>query len=373
MFIGYISIILLYLSCIHGFVTWSKFSTRKYDCELLVAKTPWTRRSDKDSEASKPTTIRKYRQNPPQDRRNSTTVSYERRTRRSSNQVQPNGSNQIQSAEDLLDAMKIDDEERLQKVIARAGVASRREAERLIADGRVSVNGKLVTELGTKVKPRKDIILVDGRKIVLPDAKDIFWVAIHKPKDMLTTLRDSDDRDSIINIVPKAKELRLVPVGGLDRDATGLLLMTNDIGWIHPLTHPSFRHKARYEVVVNGLMSDENFEPLRSAVQLRDERFLAPPSQISILDFDKPNGLTLIDVAIEECFPNQIEKMMEVIGCEVIRVKRSEYATMKLKGIRRGGWRELTYGEINQLKEWCKSAVKNVGKTSNPRESFENI
>jgi 23S rRNA pseudouridine2605 synthase len=267
----------------------------------------------------------------------------------------------ITTQEQLLDAVKIDDEERLQKVIARAGIASRREAEKYILDGRVTVNGKLVTVLGTKIQTKKDVVAVDGKKISIPKGEDVFWVAVHKPKSVISSVTDREDRDSILGIVPKAKELRLIPVGGLDRDATGLLLMTNDIGWIHPLTHPSFRHHARYEVVVKGLPSEEEIEGLRSGkIKTAEEEYAVAPCTIELLDVDKPNDLSLIDVSLDEVIPKQIEKMFESINCEIIRVKRTEYATIKLRGIRRGAWRELSSAEINSLKESCKAAVKRI-------------
>ena len=147
--------------------------------------------------------------------------------------------NKRKQEKDISVSVRLSDEERLQKVISRAGVASRRDAEKMIIDGRVVVNGKIVTELGLKIKPRKDTVVVDGKKIQLPDSNNVFWVLLYKPKDVITTLEDSKDRNTISTFVPKAKELRLLPVGRLDRASSGLLILTNENGWIHPLTHPS--------------------------------------------------------------------------------------------------------------------------------------
>lgn len=269
-----------------------------------------------------------------------------------------------QNQQDFLENMKIGIEERLQKVISRAGIASRREAEKYIIDGRVVVNGKVITELGVKVNPRKDIIMVDGKKVNIPDSKDIFWILLNKPKSCLSIISDSLGRETIADIVPKAKELRLIPVGGLDRDATGLLLMTNDIGWIHPLTHPSFRHKTRYEVVIKGLPKDEDFDKLRVGLKLPEEKFKLRPCSISIVDVDKLSGMTLLDITIEESVSSQIEKMIETLGCEVVRLKRLEFGPIKLKGLKRGMWKELTSAEIDSLKESCKLALSSMNNDS---------
>jgi len=227
--------------------------------------------------------------------------------------------------EDELDASKfgkINEEERLQKVIARAGIASRREAEKMILDGRVVVNGRLVTELGDKVKPRKDIIMVDGKKVVLPDAKATFWVVVNKPRSVLTTVTDDKDRETLLDLVPKAKELRLLPVGRLDRVTTGLMILTNDNGWIHPLTHPSFRHVKRYEVAVQGYPSEEALEQLNTgAFVLPGEAAPLVGCKVAVIDTDRASGLSLVDVTLEESRPQQIQLTMEALGCPVVSMK----------------------------------------------------
>lgn len=125
-----------------------------------------------------------------------------------------------------------------------------------------------MTELGVKVSPQKDIIVVDGKKLSLPDSKNTFWVALNKPKSVITTMEDDKDRETIISLVPKAKELRLVPVGRLERDATGILLLTNEVGWIHPLTHLSFENFKKYEIVVQGMPTEADLDRLRDGIVL---------------------------------------------------------------------------------------------------------
>lgn len=295
------------------------------------------------------------------------------------------------------------DSERLQKVIARAGIASRREAEKMIEDGRVAINGKIVTELGCKVKPRKDIILVDGKKVVLPDSKDVFWIMLNKPKSIISTISDAKNRDTIASLFPKAKELRLLPVGGLDRDATGLLLLTNDNGWIHPLTHPSFKPRRRYQVVVRGIPTEEDLTAFNDRHSKPDafkipeiDELVSKPSkiigdaqspirgiaatgnsppttkltshegivrkakrvqqslcEIKLADIDRVANMSLLEVLIEETTLNQLGDCVEAIKCTLISYKRIEFGPLKLKTLKRGAWRELTPGEIKSLKQSC--------------------
>jgi len=262
--------------------------------------------------------------------------------------------------------IKLGDQERLQKVIARAGISSRRGAETLILDGRVVVNGKVVSEVGTKVNAKKDIILVDGKKLVLPDAKGTFWVVVNKPKSVLTTMDDDKkdkERRTVLDLVPKARELRLVPVGPMERDSTGLVVLTNDVGWIHTLTHHSYVQTRRYEVVVSAFPEEAQLDMLRKGGYTlpQDARMgleLPPmrPCTVNIIDVDNTGGLVLLDVAIEETRPQQVQGMMELINCPVVSIKRTGMATLKLAGLRRGQWKELTSAEVEKLKASVRKA-----------------
>jgi len=268
---------------------------------------------------------------------------------------------------DIANLMKLDAEERLQKVIARAGIASRRAAERLIMDGRVSVNGKFISHVGTKVNVQKDVISVDGKKISVPDTKSTHWVVLHKPKALLTTMQDDLDRDTVLNLVPRANELRLVPVGGMDRDNTGLLLLTNEVGWIHPLTHPSFTHGTnRYEVVVKGMPTADALELLqRGGLQLEGDRVPCGPCSIGIIDVDTSSNLCLLDIKLDECKPDQLQRMAaEGLKCELVSAKRIEFGGIKLRGLKRGQWRELTKKEVESLQLTCKKRVDTTAAAS---------
>ena len=159
-----------------------------------------------------------------------------------------------------------DGKERLQKVISNAGITSRRNAEKYILDGRVTLNGKMVTEVGVKVDPTKDIINVDGKRLtnISPENRKIFWIVMNKPRNTLTTTSDDKDRDTVIDLIPMAKDLRLLPVGRLERDTTGVLILTNENNWIHPLTHPSYTLQKTYEVIVQGMPSEIVLNSIRN-------------------------------------------------------------------------------------------------------------
>ena len=218
------------------------------------------------------------------------------------------------------------------------------------------MNGKLVTDLGIKVNSRTDKILVDGKKVSLPDVKSTFWVAVNKPKDLLTTMRDEKARDTVLSLVPKAQELHLVPVGGLDRDFTGLMILTNEIGWIHYMTHPAYPHNNRYEVLLEGLPSEEQLDLLREGVVLSGDQARCTPCTVNVVDVDRRSQQSIINILVDERRAMQLERMLEHINCKVISMKRTEYCGVRLKGLRKGAWRELTAGEVNALKLNCNPA-----------------
>lgn len=239
----------------------------------------------------------------------------------------------------------------------------------------MQVNGKIVTELGVKVRPNVDIILVDGAKVSLPDSAKsggesaYHWIALNKPRATLTTMEDEKGRSTILDIVPRARDLRLVPIGRMERDSTGLILMTNDVGWIHPLTHPSYQHIRRYEVVVSGIPNENSLKLLRDGgAILTDDNggtSKCKPAQVAVLDVDPRAGLALVDLLIEESRPLQIQRMMELIGHSVVSIKRTEFGPIALKGLRRAEWRELTKMEVDRLKQSCVKLDNDVREDEN--------
>ena len=145
-------------------------------------------------------------------------------------------------------------------------------------------------------------------------------------------------------------------MGRLDRDTTGLIILTNENGWIHPLTHPSFRHSMRYEVVVQGMPNEDMVNELCAGLLLPGETVKMQPCKMSVIDADRASGLTLLDVALDESKPQQIQLMMEHLQCPVVSMKRTEFGPLKLGSLRRGQWREMTAAEITKLKLSCEPA-----------------
>lgn len=161
--------------------------------------------------------------------------------------------------------------------------------------------------------------------------------------------------------------MRLLPVGRLDRDTTGLMILTNENGWIHPLTHPSFRHVKRYEVVVQGMPSEEMVKEVCAGLQLPNEPTRLQPCKMSVIDADRASGLTLIDITLDESKPQQIQILMDYLQCPVVSMKRTEFGPLKLGSLRRGQWREMTAAEITKLKLSCEPA-----KTEKPERTRRN-
>lgn len=218
-----------------------------------------------------------------------------------------------------------------------------------ILDGRVAVNGKRVTTLGERMDIVRDILSVDGKKVVSPKAQKAHWVVINKPKSVLTTMKDEKNRDTVLSLVPNADELRLVPVGGMDRDDTGLLLLTNEVDWIHPLTHPSKPHVQRYEVAAAGIPTE------RALIAVNEESGQSHKGnsgavRVELLDVDPRQRMSRLSVALDQRRAGQLGDVVGRLGCTLVSSKRVEYAGIRLKGLRRGQWRELSPGEVAVLK-----------------------
>ncbi|QDR80754.1 pseudouridine synthase [Sporomusa termitida] len=234
--------------------------------------------------------------------------------------------------------------ERLQKVIAHAGIASRRDAEEIITAGRVTVNGKVVTELGTKIEPRRDRVAVDGK---LLKAEKYVYLLLNKPKGVLTTLEDPQGRKTVADIVAKIPE-RIYPVGRLDYNTEGLLVMTNDGDITHALTHPSHEISKTYLAKVEGFPPEEKLDKLRVGIKLEDG--VTAPAKINIVDIDREKKLTTLEIIIYEGKNRQIRRMCEAIGYPVKNLKRIQYAFLTLEGLRRGQYRLLLPREVEELK-----------------------
>lgn len=234
--------------------------------------------------------------------------------------------------------------ERLQKVLSQAGVASRRQAEQYILEGRVSVNGKVIKELGTKVTPSRDHIRVDGKII---GAEKPVYILLYKPKGVVSTMSDPEGRKTVKSLVEDIPE-RIYPVGRLDYNTEGLLLMTNDGELAYVLTHPSHEIEKTYLARVLGLPAEEKLDRLRIGIRLEDG--VTAPAKLILLEHDREKNITQVEITIHEGKNRQVRRMFEAIGHPVNQLKRVSFAFLTLQGVRRGRYRHLTTAEVQQLK-----------------------
>ncbi len=232
--------------------------------------------------------------------------------------------------------------ERLQRVIASRGIASRRAAEELIVAGKVTVNGKLVTELGTRVDPVKDVIRVNGR--VLPKQQPRYLM-LNKPSGFITTTNDERQRWTVMDLV-KVRE-RVYPVGRLDRDTQGLLLLTNDGDVANRVMHPRYGLTKEYHVYTTRRPTDEQLADVRAGLLINDR--LVVPDECRILR-ETPKGI-IIRIVLHEGIYHVVREMMHKVGIEVDLLRRERLGPLVLRGIPPGAWRDLTPGELGQLFE----------------------
>jgi len=231
-------------------------------------------------------------------------------------------------------------EERLQKVLAAAGIASRRASEDLIVAGRVTVNGE-VAELGSKVDPRVDVVLVDGERINVDPG--LTYVMLNKPQNVLTTADDPEGRPTVFDLVNLPQ--RLFPVGRLDKDTEGLLLLTNDGELAHALTHPSFEVERIYVALVPGPVRKKLLAELRAGIELDDG--LAKPKRARVLE--EEHSKALLEVVMTEGRKREVRRMLGNLGIKVERLARVSYGGVELGDLRQGKWRFLTQPEIAML------------------------
>lgn len=234
--------------------------------------------------------------------------------------------------------------ERLQKVMANAGVASRRASEKLILAGKVMVNGQVVTELGTKVTGA-DVILVNGQAI---DQEKKAYYLFYKPRGVISAVSDDKGRKVVTDYFEEIPE-RLYPVGRLDYDTSGLLLMTNDGQLANALMHPRFKVDKVYVAKVKGLVQTEDLKRLRQGLVVDGKK--TAKAKAKLLKQDKAKGISLVQLTIHEGRYHQVKKMFEALGCRVNKLKRERYAFLDLSGLTSGDYRKLTAAEVKGLKQ----------------------
>ena len=231
--------------------------------------------------------------------------------------------------------------ERLQKILSERGVASRRKAEELIAAGKVKVNGH-VASLGDKADPRRDTITVRGQKIAL--APETVYIMLHKPRGYVTTLNDEQGRRCVADLVEDVGT-RVYPIGRLDRDSEGLLLLTNDGEFANAMMHPTMHVPKRYRVTVRQEVTDEHLQKIANGIVL-DGRKTAP-AQAELVS--KEEGRSVMEIVLYEGRNRQIRRMCEVLGLEVIRLRRVSIGNLKLGMLPAGKWRPLLGREVKSL------------------------
>jgi pseudouridine synthase len=241
--------------------------------------------------------------------------------------------------------------ERIQKVLARAHVASRRRVEEMILEGRIRVNGKRITELGLLVDADHDIIHVNGQSIAICSEEDQekIYILLHKPPNVVTTLSDNFNRKTVLHLVPQYRGIRIFPVGRLDYDAQGALLLTNDGELSQQLLHPKFKCKKTYLVKVKGVPKEADIEKLRRGVYLEDGP--TGKSEIELHRATKSN--TWLKVALTSGKYRQIKRMFFRIENPVMRILRTDFAGIALGNLAVGEHRQLNKSEIMLLRKNC--------------------
>lgn len=230
---------------------------------------------------------------------------------------------------------------RLNKYLALAGIGSRRSNDELIRSGVVKVNGRVVQELGIRVDPRRDRVTVRGTPVFLSEKQ--VYIVFNKPKDTITTVSDERGRMTVMDYV-KVKE-RVYPVGRLDRNTTGVLLLTNDGELAHALTHPRYEIEKVYHVRLDRGITDDDLRHLKEGVRLEDG--IAKPTAVQTIPKTKRTELL---IALHEGRNREVRRMLEELGYEVKRLERISFAGITTEGLARGKWRKLTDKEVAHLK-----------------------
>ena len=235
------------------------------------------------------------------------------------------------------------EEIRLQKYLSEAGIASRRKSEELILQGKIKVNGQVVTELGTKVNPEKDEVKYKDKLVKIENKK--IYILLNKPIGYVTTAEEQFGRDKVLDLV-KVKE-RIVPVGRLDMYTSGALILTNDGEFVYEVTHPKHEITKTYTVTIHGIITKQEVEQLSNGVKIDD--YITKPAKVKILKTDEEKNISRIEITIHEGKNRQVRKMCEAIGKKVIALHRSKIGNIGVKDLKLGQWRYLKENEVKQL------------------------
>lgn len=233
---------------------------------------------------------------------------------------------------------------RLQKYIAMCGVASRRAAETLISEGKVRVNGQIVRELGTKIEIGADEVAVHNKPIKATQKK--YYIMLNKPSGYVSTAKDQFERPTVVDLIGEEISSRIFPVGRLDYETEGLLLLTNDGDFTYRVTHPKFHMDKTYIATLKGGITVRGLQQLRKGVVI-DEDFKTAPAEVEIMD--AVNGQTVVKITIHEGRNRQVRKMFEAVGSNVAHLQRIQIGKIELGTLPLGRWRYLTSHEVTYL------------------------
>jgi 23S rRNA pseudouridine2605 synthase len=239
--------------------------------------------------------------------------------------------------------------ERLARFLASAGIASRRHAEDLIAAGRVQVNGETITTQGTRIDPQLDTVSVDGKPVTA--AVPHVYLLLHKPAGYVSTAQDERGRPTVLDLLPEElRRLRVYPVGRLDRETSGLLLLTNDGEFALHITHPRYSTEKRYEALVQGRPSPAALAALRHGVRIVEDdgkQYTTAPAQARLLrSVGEHEENTWLSITLHEGHKRQVRRMLDALGYPVLQLRRAAIGPLTLRGVPPGAWRHLTEREI---------------------------
>ncbi|TRM12608.1 rRNA pseudouridine synthase [Lentibacillus cibarius] len=233
--------------------------------------------------------------------------------------------------------------ERLQKVIAQSGVTSRRKAEKLIVDGKVKVNGKVITELGTKVSTQ-DKIEVNGVRL---EKEEPVYYLFYKPREVISSLKDDKGRTVVTDYLGDIPE-RIYPIGRLDYDTSGILLLTNDGTFANQLMHPRYEIDKIYVAKIKGIPTKKELQELKKGIHSNNE--LLKAVRYKVLETDKRKNATILEITLHEGKNRHIRRMMEELGYPVMKLKREKYGILDLQGLQPGNFRRLTPHEVKKMR-----------------------
>lgn len=235
-------------------------------------------------------------------------------------------------------------EMRLQKFLANSGICSRRNAEKLILDGRIRVNGKVIKELGTKVDIDTDEVLYNGKKVRLEETK--IYVLLNKPIGYVTTVSEQFGRPTVMDLVKQVK-FNLLPVGRLDMYTSGALILTNDGEFIYKVTHPKNEVEKTYNATIRGIVQKKDIEELENGVKI--DNYISGKAKVKILKIDNEKNISKIQITIHEGKNREVRKMCSAINKPVIALHRIKIGNIDVKNLKIGEWRYLSESEVNMF------------------------